>query len=232
MLVAGKLGLQTQQMAVGSLIAISGGLLVAAPTAITGLLDWLEHPQGHSAHACDRPPAHHGHGNGALRPGLAHEKRPGYNTRRSARLPSFSASSPRPRWPPGFHGRHARVRLRQAGPQAARHPCPRCPDPGTLRAGNAAGSPVRQPRGAVAGDQGREPTSEISASWERRYLGSLGWEPNGRQLKPGCPISQASIAGERACTFGFGSSRLHQACSLGDPGGATAAGDVRTYRRR
>lgn len=46
MLVAGKLGLQTQQMAVGSLIAISGGLLVAAPTAITGLLDWLDIPKG------------------------------------------------------------------------------------------------------------------------------------------------------------------------------------------
>lgn len=46
MLVAGKLGLQTPQMAVGSLIAISGGLLLAAPTAITGLLDWLELPKG------------------------------------------------------------------------------------------------------------------------------------------------------------------------------------------
>ena len=33
-------------MAVGSLIAISGGLIVAAPTAITGLLDWLEMPKG------------------------------------------------------------------------------------------------------------------------------------------------------------------------------------------
>jgi uncharacterized membrane protein len=33
-------------MAVGSLIAISGGLLLALPTALTGLLDWLEIPRG------------------------------------------------------------------------------------------------------------------------------------------------------------------------------------------
>jgi len=41
MLVAGKLDLQTPQMAVGAEIAISGGLLLALPTALTGLLDWL-----------------------------------------------------------------------------------------------------------------------------------------------------------------------------------------------
>jgi uncharacterized membrane protein len=46
MLVAGKLGLQTPQMAVGALLAISGGLLLALPTALTGLLDWLEIPKG------------------------------------------------------------------------------------------------------------------------------------------------------------------------------------------
>jgi uncharacterized membrane protein len=46
MLVAGKLGLQTPQMAVGALIAISGGLILAAPTAVTGLLDWLDIPKG------------------------------------------------------------------------------------------------------------------------------------------------------------------------------------------
>jgi uncharacterized membrane protein len=46
MLVAGKLGLQTPEMAVGSLIAISGGLLLALPTALTGLLDWLDIPRG------------------------------------------------------------------------------------------------------------------------------------------------------------------------------------------
>jgi hypothetical protein len=33
MLVAGQLGLQTPPMAVGALIAISGGLLLALPTA-------------------------------------------------------------------------------------------------------------------------------------------------------------------------------------------------------
>ena len=33
-------------MAVGSLIAISVGLLLAAPTALTGLLDWLDLPRG------------------------------------------------------------------------------------------------------------------------------------------------------------------------------------------
>jgi uncharacterized membrane protein len=46
MLIAGALGLQENQMAVGSLIAISGGLLLAAPTALTGLIDWLEIPKG------------------------------------------------------------------------------------------------------------------------------------------------------------------------------------------
>jgi uncharacterized membrane protein len=46
MLVAGKLGLEKHQMAYGSLIAISGGLALAAPTAITGLLDWLQIEKG------------------------------------------------------------------------------------------------------------------------------------------------------------------------------------------
>jgi uncharacterized membrane protein len=46
MLVAGRLGIESEQMAVGSLIAISVGLLLAAPTAITGLLDWLALPKG------------------------------------------------------------------------------------------------------------------------------------------------------------------------------------------
>src|SRR5919202_3454822 len=46
MLVAGKLGLEEQQMAHGALLAISGGLALAAPTAITGLLDWLQLPKG------------------------------------------------------------------------------------------------------------------------------------------------------------------------------------------
>lgn len=46
MLLAGALGLQEEQMAHGSLIAISFGLLLAAPTAITGLLDWIDLPKG------------------------------------------------------------------------------------------------------------------------------------------------------------------------------------------
>ena len=45
MLVAGAIGIETSQMAVGSLIAISGGLLLATPTAITGLIDWLAIPK-------------------------------------------------------------------------------------------------------------------------------------------------------------------------------------------
>jgi uncharacterized membrane protein len=45
-LIAGKAGLQTAEMAHAALIAISFGLLLAAPTAITGLLDWLDIPKG------------------------------------------------------------------------------------------------------------------------------------------------------------------------------------------
>src|SRR5205823_11720818 len=45
-LIAGKAGLQTPQMAHAALIAISFGLLLAAPTAVTGLLDWLDIPKG------------------------------------------------------------------------------------------------------------------------------------------------------------------------------------------
>jgi uncharacterized membrane protein len=41
MLVLGALGVEEEQMAHGSLLAISGGLLLALPTALTGLLDWL-----------------------------------------------------------------------------------------------------------------------------------------------------------------------------------------------
>src|ERR671929_848088 len=46
MLVAGALGLEEEQMAHGALLAISFGLIVAAPTALTGLLDWLDLPKG------------------------------------------------------------------------------------------------------------------------------------------------------------------------------------------
>jgi uncharacterized membrane protein len=45
-LIAGKAGLQSAEMAHAALIAISFGLLLAAPTAITGLLDWLDVPKG------------------------------------------------------------------------------------------------------------------------------------------------------------------------------------------
>jgi uncharacterized membrane protein len=46
MLILGALGVEEEQMAHGSLLAISLGLLVAAPTALTGLLDWLDLPKG------------------------------------------------------------------------------------------------------------------------------------------------------------------------------------------
>jgi uncharacterized membrane protein len=46
MLVLGALGVEEEQMAHGSLLAISLGLLLAAPTAITGLVDWVELPRG------------------------------------------------------------------------------------------------------------------------------------------------------------------------------------------
>ncbi|MFL5894556.1 MAG: DUF2231 domain-containing protein [Thermoleophilaceae bacterium] len=48
-LVAGKAGLQEPQMAHTALIAISFGLLLAAPTALTGLLDWLDIEKGSPA---------------------------------------------------------------------------------------------------------------------------------------------------------------------------------------
>jgi uncharacterized membrane protein len=46
MLVLGALGVEEEQMAHGALLAIGGGLVVAAPTALTGLLDWLDIPKG------------------------------------------------------------------------------------------------------------------------------------------------------------------------------------------
>ena len=46
MLVLGALGLQEEPMAHGSLLAIGGGLALALPTALTGLLDWLDIPKG------------------------------------------------------------------------------------------------------------------------------------------------------------------------------------------
>src|SRR3954470_23255667 len=45
MLVLGALGVEEEQMAHGSLLAIGGGLALALPTAVTGLLDWLDIPK-------------------------------------------------------------------------------------------------------------------------------------------------------------------------------------------
>ena len=46
MLVLGALGVEEEQMAHGSLLAIGGGLALALPTALTGLLDWLDISKG------------------------------------------------------------------------------------------------------------------------------------------------------------------------------------------
>jgi uncharacterized membrane protein len=46
MLILGALGIEEKQMAHGALLAISGGLIVALPTAITGLADWLNIEKG------------------------------------------------------------------------------------------------------------------------------------------------------------------------------------------
>src|SRR5256714_7197823 len=46
MLVLGALGVEEEQMAHGSLLAIGGGLALALPTALAGLLDWLDIPKG------------------------------------------------------------------------------------------------------------------------------------------------------------------------------------------
>jgi uncharacterized membrane protein len=45
MLVLGALGIEEEPMAHGALLAIGGGLAMAAPTALTGLLDWLDIPK-------------------------------------------------------------------------------------------------------------------------------------------------------------------------------------------
>jgi uncharacterized membrane protein len=46
MLVLGALGVEEEQTAHGALLAIGGGLALALPTALTGLLDWLDLPKG------------------------------------------------------------------------------------------------------------------------------------------------------------------------------------------
>ena len=45
MLAAGALGLEEEQMAHGALLALSFGLLLAAPTALSGLADWVRLPK-------------------------------------------------------------------------------------------------------------------------------------------------------------------------------------------
>jgi uncharacterized membrane protein len=49
MLIAGFCGLEQEAMAKGSLLAISGGLIVAIPTSLTGLLDWADLSKGSNA---------------------------------------------------------------------------------------------------------------------------------------------------------------------------------------
>jgi uncharacterized membrane protein len=46
MLVLGTFGVEEEQMAHGALLAVGAGLAVAAPTALTGLLDWLTLERG------------------------------------------------------------------------------------------------------------------------------------------------------------------------------------------
>jgi uncharacterized membrane protein len=49
MLIAGYCGLEEAAMAKGALLAISGGLIVAIPTSLTGLLDWFDLGKGSRA---------------------------------------------------------------------------------------------------------------------------------------------------------------------------------------
>ena len=49
MLIAGYAGFEEEAMAKGSLLAIGGGLLVALPTSLTGLLDWADLSKGSRA---------------------------------------------------------------------------------------------------------------------------------------------------------------------------------------
>ena len=44
-MVAGALGLEEREMAHGSLLAISAGLLLTVPTSVSGILDWLRLPR-------------------------------------------------------------------------------------------------------------------------------------------------------------------------------------------
>jgi uncharacterized membrane protein len=46
MLVLGAFGVEEEAMAKGALLSISGGLIVAVPTSLTGLLDWFDLGKG------------------------------------------------------------------------------------------------------------------------------------------------------------------------------------------
>jgi hypothetical protein len=71
MLIAGAAGLEQEAMAKGALLAISGGLIAAIPTVLTGLLDYFDLPKRTAARALatdhlfdamtvlGRPAAHH-----------------------------------------------------------------------------------------------------------------------------------------------------------------------------
>ena len=45
MLIAGAAGLEQEAMAKGALLAVSGGLIAAGPTVVTGLLDYFDLPK-------------------------------------------------------------------------------------------------------------------------------------------------------------------------------------------
>lgn len=49
MLIVGAAGVEQEAMAKGALLAISGGLIVAIPTALTGLLDYFDLPKRSAA---------------------------------------------------------------------------------------------------------------------------------------------------------------------------------------
>lgn len=49
MLILGAAGVESEPMAHGGLLALSGGLIVAVPTALTGLVDWLDMDRGTQA---------------------------------------------------------------------------------------------------------------------------------------------------------------------------------------
>jgi len=51
MLVVGAFGYEEEAMAKGALLAISGGLIVAVPTSLTGLLDWFDLAKGSAKRA-------------------------------------------------------------------------------------------------------------------------------------------------------------------------------------